>query len=119
MEAPSVTSLSHLSKDTSVVVDHYTHFYQERNDDATRERKENAKEMVKSFYELVTNFYEYGWGDCFHFCPLQDSKTLHENIADYEIEIARSLGAKPGMKILVSQKSCRLYIILLVKPFLL
>ena len=102
MEAPSVTKLSHLSTDTSVVVDHYTHFYQERTDDARRERKENAKDMVKSFYELATNFYEYGYGECFHFCPLQDSKTLQENITEYEIEMARTLGAKPGLKLLVS-----------------
>ena len=102
MEAPSVTKLSHLSTDTSMVVDHYTHFYQERTDDATKERKENAKDMVKSFYELVTNFYEYGYGESFHFCPLQDSKSLHENIADYEIKIANTLGAKPGLKFLVS-----------------
>jgi len=30
-------------------------------------RKKNYMSMVNSFYTLVTDFYEYGWGDSFHF----------------------------------------------------
>ncbi len=31
------------------------------------ERKANYEEVVNSYYDLATDFYEYGWGQSFHF----------------------------------------------------
>ncbi|KAL3569189.1 hypothetical protein D5086_029079 [Populus alba] len=33
------------------------------------ERKANYTDMVNKYYDLVTSFYEYGWGESFHFAP--------------------------------------------------
>lgn len=96
--SPPITRLSHLSTDTDTVLNHYMHYHKSEH---TAERKENPREMVQSYYELATDFYEYGYGKSFHFCPVYDGKTLAENIVDYEIGIAESLGAKAGMKLLV------------------
>ncbi len=30
-------------------------------------RLSSYTEMVNKFYNLVTDFYEYGWGESFHF----------------------------------------------------
>ncbi len=82
-------------------VNHYTQQYA-RSDDQTRERIENAKSLADSFYTLVTDFYEYGYGHSFHFAPVIDSMSFTECIASYERGVGRGLGAKPGMKLLVS-----------------
>ena len=70
--------------------------------EALKKRRENAKDLATNFYSLVTDFYEYGYGHSFHFAPIYDGKTLPECIAVYEQTVAKLLGAKPGMKILVS-----------------
>lgn len=65
-------------------------------------RIENAHTMTETFYNLVTDFYEYGYGKSFHFAPLYDAKSFEECITDYEKEVGKMIGAKAGMKILVS-----------------
>ena len=57
--------------------------------------------MVQGFYDLMTDFYEFGYGEAFHFAPIYDNMTMLENIAEYERGIAKTLQAKPGMTILV------------------
>ena len=65
-------------------------------------RNEKTTDIAQSFYTLVTDFYEYGYGESFHFAPVKDGLSFSECIADYEREIAKTLNARPGMKILVS-----------------
>lgn len=67
-----------------------------------KKRLESAQTMSETFYNLVTDFYEYAWGQSFHFTPLYDDKSFEENIAEYERTVGKMLGAKPGMRILVS-----------------
>ncbi len=74
----------------------------DRGDEQRTERLENAKSLADSFYTLVTDFYEYGYGHSFHFAPVMDAQSFAECIASYERDVGRSLGAKPGMKLLVS-----------------
>ena len=71
--------------------------------EVAKDRVENAQTMTETFYNLVTDFYEYGYGQSFHFTPLYDGKSLEECIADYEREAGKMIGAKPGMKIIVSK----------------
>lgn len=63
-------------------------------------RKENYKILSSNFYDLVTDFYEYGWGESFHFAPRHRLETFNQSIARYELYIALRLGLKPGMKAL-------------------
>ena len=80
-----------------------THFeQQEDSEQQQKKRIESSKEIANSFYDLATDFYEYGYGRSFHFAPVFDGQTLAECIAEYQKAVSRTIQAKPGMKILVS-----------------
>lgn len=68
----------------------------------TKKRTENAKENTNMYYDLVTDFYEYGYGHSFHFAPVFDETPFSECMAIYERGIAKTIGAKAGMVLLVS-----------------
>ena len=36
--------------------------------------------LTRDYYDLVTSFYEYGWGESFHFAPLYQDKSFLESI---------------------------------------
>lgn len=109
---PSVTELGKSKKqvvfgEVNRYVGNYLDSHAEDGRQAEREtalksRKEHAKEVATNFYSLATDFYEYGYGHSFHFAPIFDGKTLTECIAIYEHGVAKTLKAKPGMKLLVS-----------------
>lgn len=63
-------------------------------------RKREAADMARDYYTLATDFYEYGWGDCFHFAPRVEGETVHESLVRYEHALALRLGLKPGMNVL-------------------
>jgi sterol 24-C-methyltransferase len=63
-------------------------------------RSENAAGIAKDYYQLVTDFYEYGWGQSFHFAPRQKGETYKQSIARYEHHLALRLGLKPGQRVL-------------------
>jgi sterol 24-C-methyltransferase len=71
-------------------------------DEVVKDRVEKAEVMTETFYNLVTDFYEYGYGKSFHFAPIYDGKSFDECIVDYEKEAGKMIGAKAGMNILVS-----------------
>jgi len=64
-------------------------------------RKESAKEMTSTYFDLVTDFYQYGWGDSFHFCPVYRMKSFQQCMVDYELYLSDKLDLKPGMRVLV------------------
>ncbi|CAL9152640.1 unnamed protein product [Musa hybrid cultivar] len=63
-------------------------------------RKANYSDMVNKYYDLATSFYEFGWGQSFHFAPRWKGESLGESIKRHEHFIALQLGLKPGMKVL-------------------
>lgn len=56
--------------------------------------------IVNHFYDLVTDFYEYGWGQSFHFATRFDGETRREATVRYEHSIALRLGLRPGLRVL-------------------
>ncbi|XP_007028764.2 PREDICTED: cycloartenol-C-24-methyltransferase isoform X1 [Theobroma cacao] len=64
------------------------------------ERKANYTDMVNNYYDLVTSFYEYGWGESFHFAPRWKGESLRESIKRHEHFLALQLGLKKGQKVL-------------------
>lgn len=56
--------------------------------------------MVNEYYDLVTDFYEYGWGQAFHFAPRYAGESFYEGIARHEYFLALMGGFKKGMKVL-------------------
>lgn len=57
-------------------------------------------ELVNTFYNLVTDIYEWGWGQSFHFSPLLPGKTPAASEAAHEGRLAALLRLKPGMRCL-------------------
>tara|TARA_B100000609_G_scaffold178586_1_gene157826 strand:+ start:1 stop:951 length:951 start_codon:yes stop_codon:yes gene_type:complete len=53
--------------------------------------------MVNNFYDLVTDFYEYGWCQSFHFAPRYRGETFLESIKRAEYYLCSRLGMKPGV----------------------
>mmetsp|Transcript_1156 Transcript_1156/g.1882 ORF Transcript_1156/g.1882 Transcript_1156/m.1882 type:complete len:409 (+) Transcript_1156:40-1266(+) len=70
------------------------------SDESIEIRKQKYADMVNHFYNLVTDFYEFGWGQSFHFAPRFKNETFIESIKRAEYHLASSLGLRPGMKIL-------------------
>ncbi|KAK0595798.1 hypothetical protein LWI29_010063 [Acer saccharum] len=64
------------------------------------ERKANYTDMVNKYYDLVTSFYEYGWGESFHFAPRYKGESLRDSIKRHEHFLALQLGLKKGQKVL-------------------
>eukprot|EP01134_Creolimax_fragrantissima_P002587 CFRG2587T1 len=51
--------------------------------DDTARRSQYTK-TTSTFYNLITDFYEYGWGKSFHFAPRYHGETFAEAITRYE-----------------------------------
>jgi len=66
----------------------------DQNEAPERKRKDNYQQLVTSYYDLVTDFYEYGWGDCFHFCAAFKSESFREAILRHDHNIALQMGIK-------------------------
>ena len=54
-------------------------------------RKQRYADMVNHFYNLVTDFYEWGWGQSFHFAPRRYNETFIESIKRAEYYLASRL----------------------------
>lgn len=63
-------------------------------------RKEDYQNMVDSFYNLVTDFYEWGWGQSFHFAPRLKGEEFVHSITRAEYYLALRAGMKPNDKVL-------------------
>lgn len=54
--------------------------------------------MITHFYNLVTDFYEYGWGQSFHFAPRKKGETFNESILRSEHFLALRSGMSDKTK---------------------
>lgn len=69
-------------------------------DESVQERAKEYKTMVNSFYDLVTDFYEWGWGQSFHFAPRRKGETFMESIKRAEHFLALRGGFSEKDKVL-------------------
>ena len=60
------------------------------------------KKVVNSYYDLATDFYEYGWGQSFHFATSYKGEGFYQAIARHEHFLALRLGLKKDDLVLVS-----------------
>lgn len=63
-------------------------------------RIKNAGDNTNKYYDLVTDFYMWGWGNSFHFAPRAATESLEESVARHEYYLSNKLDLKPGMKVL-------------------
>lgn len=83
------------SKKVAKSVEEYEVLFTEQpvsNEDAIRRRKNEYNAMVNDFYNLVTDFYSYGWGDSFHFAPRWKTESFTESIKRSEHALAAAIG---------------------------
>lgn len=74
--------------------------YERRYDGATRDGVDERKTDYRNphtYYDLVTDFFEYGWGQSFHFASRAANETFAASIARHEHYIALRLGLGPYM----------------------
>lgn len=64
------------------------------------EKPDNVPAFVDTFYNLVTDIYEWGWGQSFHFSPSVPGKSDREATRLHEEMAVDLLNVKPGDKIL-------------------
>ena len=65
--------------------------------DGLDERKTDYRNFENTYYDLVTDFFEYGWGRSFHFAPRAANESFAASIARHEHYIAHRLRLAPGM----------------------
>ncbi|XP_076942168.1 24-methylenesterol C-methyltransferase 2-like [Bidens hawaiensis] len=64
------------------------------------EKAENVPAFVDTFYNLVTDIYEWGWGQSFHFSPAIPGKSNLESTRKHEEMAVDLIGVRPGQRIL-------------------
>ena len=65
----------------------------------TERRKRDYGNLVNQYYDLVTDFNEYGWGPSFHFAPRAPNESFAASLARHEHYLAHRLALRPGMRV--------------------
>lgn len=89
-----------VSKDRSAqheaVSKYLKHWNGKTDADAEQRRLEDYNESTHSYYNVVTDFYEYGWGSSFHFSRFFKGETFVASVARHEHYLAYKAGIKEG-----------------------
>ena len=78
----------------------YMGFFDESNGGGVEARKAQYATMINNYYDVVTDFYEHGWGQSFHFAARTRRESFDASLARAEYYLALRLGLKAGMKVL-------------------
>ena len=78
-------------------VGEYAERYRTGKDGGLQARKSDYRKFTDLYYDLVTDFYEYGWGRSFHFAPRVPGESFKTSLARHEHFLALKLGLSPGM----------------------
>lgn len=88
-------------KASEVAIEGYFKHWDGKTDkDAEKSRLEDYSSLTKHYYNLVTDFYEYGWGSSFHFCRFYKGEPFRQAIARHEHYLALKMGINENMKVL-------------------
>jgi len=74
--------------------------YLDRFSEQPARESRTAASLARRYYELVTQFYERGWGESFHFAPRLRGEPLAVALRRYERELGGGIGLSPGQKVL-------------------
>lgn len=89
-----------LSRDAfSDTVDRYRKLHDDGETSAD-ERKGAYSTLVNQYYDLVTDFYELGWGESFHFAPRFEHEKFRDSLQRHERFLARHLRLSPGDEVM-------------------
>lgn len=65
-----------------------------------KSRLEDYANLTKHYYNLCTDFYEYGWGSSFHFSRYYKGEEFNQATARHEHYLAFKMGLQAEMKVL-------------------
>ncbi len=74
--------------------------YAELHDAGSDRKKERYKSLVNHYYNMVTDFYEFGWGPSFHFAPRRRGESFKASLLRNQLFLADRLSLRPGMQVL-------------------
>lgn len=63
-------------------------------------RKADYASLTRQYYNLVTDFYEYGWSQSFHFCRFGAREAFAAAMARHEHYLAHTIGIRPHHAVL-------------------
>jgi sterol 24-C-methyltransferase len=89
----------HARRDVRGDVERYRSFHENAGGKLAA-RRGRYEEMVTGYYDLVTDIYERGWGECFHFAPRYVREPFEASLKRHQHFIALRLGLRPGMTVL-------------------
>jgi len=90
-------------KKRNISVDKWIDQYNDLHDDdkaGLKGRNMDYTTLVNAYYELATLFYEWGWGQSFHFAYQLKGENFKDAIARHEYYLAGRLGVSKGDKVL-------------------
>lgn len=99
-----------------VASDYLTYFDQSATKDGRDEaavearRKQEALAVSNAYYDLATDFYEYGWGESFHFAVLRPGESREHAFAKHEYYLALKMELKRGQRVLVRIQTVSVFI---------
>ncbi|SCW02818.1 LAFE_0F14950g1_1 [Lachancea fermentati] len=89
-----------LSKNNSAqqeaVAKYLRHWDGKTDEEAEQRRLDDYNEATHSYYNVVTDFYEYGWGSSFHFSRFYPGESFSASVARHEHYLAYKAGIKEG-----------------------
>lgn len=92
---PAVGDLA--SDEVRPAVDDYSGLF---DDGSVEQRRDRYHAVVNHYYNLVTDFYEFGWGQSFHFAPRRRGESFKDSMLRHEHFLAERLGMASGMQVL-------------------
>ncbi len=69
-------------------------------DGSLEQRKDHYHAVVNHYYNLATDFYEFGWGRSFHFAPRRRGESFNESMLRHEYFLAEQLAMTSDMQVL-------------------
>ena len=71
--------------------------YERHCNGASPELETDDQTPYIAYYDLVTDLFEYGWGQSFHFAPRASKESFAASLARHEHYLAHRLGLGPGI----------------------
>lgn len=79
---------------------HWEHDHATQTEEDKKSRLADYSELTKHYYNLVTDFYEYGWGSSFHFSRYYKGEAFRQATARHEHYLAHKMNLQEDMKVL-------------------
>ena len=94
------TTFGSQEKKRQIEVNEWIDKYNNLHEDSLDNRNEDYTTLVNYYYELATLFYEWGWGQSFHFSYQLPHEKFAEATARHEYYLAGQLQVQQGEKVL-------------------